>query len=144
MGYIKCVACPAPQQCDEEGQCVNTWVTAQDRRGTTVRFNNPPPTGTVVSVPLPTASASPSPAKAPPSAPRAPGGGTVTDQIFAECEAQLADLHRSGKSAALAEAGKLFQTARERAILVLEARGVNINSARKGSGMWVRERAAST
>lgn len=37
MGYVKCVACPSSEQCNEEGQCVNTWVTAQDRRGACVR-----------------------------------------------------------------------------------------------------------
>lgn len=36
MSYIKCVACPCRVQCDEEGQCVNTWVTAQPR-GASVR-----------------------------------------------------------------------------------------------------------
>lgn len=156
-GYVKCVACPSSAMCDEEGQCLNTWVTAQDRRGACVRSSLPPghhtatltrieesasgysvtlqtADGHVVTVGMPAAK----PAKAPPSAPRAPGGGTVTDQIFAACDAVLAEMWPEGslttpRETQLAEARKL-------AIPRLEAAGVNINSARKGSSMWIASR----
>lgn len=75
---------------------------------------------------------------APPSAPRQPGEGSVTDRIFAACDAALAELRAAdpgkwGSEAALAEARRL-------AIPRLEAAGVNSNSARKGSSMWIAAR----
>lgn len=140
-GYVKCLACPRSEQCDEEGQCLNTWVTRQT--GYVLRFAKPPVAGSVVNVP-PLATCAPvpraqlngewiaptKPAKAPPSAPRAPGGGTVTDQIFAACNAALAELGE----------GATLEAARKVAIPRLEAAGVNINSARKGSSMWIASR----
>jgi hypothetical protein len=158
MGYVKCVACPCSAQCDEEGQCVNTWVTAQDRRGTCVRSTLPPGhyTATIAAVDaqgravlavntpngvvnLPTTIASPKPAKAPPSAPRPPGGGSVTEQIFAACDAVLAEMYPEPTPLDTAPGVKeqRLAAARKVAIPRLEAAGVNINSARKGSSMWI-------
>lgn len=73
-------------------------------------------------------------AKAPskPQAPRSarPAGGSVTEQIFAACDAQWAALGGAKDRAVLDAACKA-------AIPLLEAAGVNPNSARKGSSMWV-------
>lgn len=43
MSYVKCVACPSREMCDSEGQCLNTWVTAQ-QCGATLRSTLPPGT----------------------------------------------------------------------------------------------------
>jgi hypothetical protein len=89
----------------------------------------------------PTGKGSPRAAKAPPSVAGAPGAGSVTERIFAACDAEWAALRAAdpgkwGSPAALPEARKL-------AIPKLEAAGVNINSARKGSSMWLQARLAS-
>lgn len=83
------------------------------------------------SAPLPT----PAPPAAAPAvraaSPRpAAGGGSVADRIFAACDAALAALGP----------GATLEAARKQALVDLEAAGVNMNSARKGSSMWVSSR----
>lgn len=135
MAYIKCNACPSPGDCEEAGKCLNTFVTHSH----ILRHKD----GSVAGVMRPettfAATPSPSPAKAPPAAPSVPGQGSVTERIFAACDACLvglraADPSKWGSSAALAEA-------RKQAIPQLVQAGVNINSARKGSSMWMQARA---
>lgn len=87
-----------------------------------------------VPTPAPPAPAPPRPAQAPArAAPSTPAAGSVTDRIFAACDTVLAGLPLPHDRAACEQARKL-------AIPLLEAAGVNINSARKGSSMWVQSK----
>lgn len=136
MSYIRCNACLHREACDETvpegsdkpGMCWNAHMNlrAYEAQRAALRANG----GSAA--PQPVASPPARPAKAPPSPSRPPGAGSVTEQIFAACEAQLAELRGSG-----ATSGDLFKEARRRAIPQLEAAGVNSNSARKGSSMWL-------
>jgi hypothetical protein len=140
--YIKCNACPAPGQCDEfnegEGACLNAVMLrmAANTRPAAVSINDP----ALAAHPVAQANAASWATVAPPrprAAPtaREPGAakGSVTAQIFTVCDAVLAELGGG--------AGKeVLDRARAAAIPRLEAAGVNPNSARKGSSMWVAAR----
>lgn len=70
-----------------------------------------------------------------------PAGGSVTAQIFAACSAVYQRLNAAaGNPAELSAAARkaLLAEARLAAIPELIAAGVNANSARKGSSMWVQ------
>lgn len=150
MSFVKCSACPSPADCAESGRCWNT-VVIQARSGAKIimpRSAMPPDAVGVADPRLaehPVAQANAAswptgkPAKAAPS-PR-PAGGSVTEQIFAACDAELAQLTAGGSTAAR---DVLLKQARAAAIPKLEAVGVNPNSARKGSSMWVAARASGT
>lgn len=141
MAYIKCNACPSPGDCEEAGRCLNTFVTHSHilRHKDGSMAGVIVPEGTYVGHPAPLPS--PSPAKAPPSAPRAPGQGSVTEQIFAACDAVLAQMWPDYKAQGDAVAKQRLDAARKQAIPQLVQAGVNINSARKGSSMWIQARA---
>lgn len=82
--------------------------------------------------PVPVPDSAGGPAKAPSRAakpPSAPGQGSVTDRIFKLCDELLA-----------AKPGTPLAEVRKLAIPKLEAAGVNGNSARKGSSMWIAAR----
>lgn len=144
MAYIKCNACPSPGDCEEAGRCLNTFVThshiLRHKDGSVAGVMRPETTFG----PAPVAQPSPSPAKAPPSAPRAPGQGSVTEQIFAACDAVFAQMNKAtGNPAELSATVReaMLKEARQQAIPQLVQAGVNINSARKGSSMWIQARA---
>lgn len=142
MSYVKCNACITPQACDETiphnsdtpGMCWNAYANL--RRYELSRGAASAPA--VAAASEPSGSAPPRPPAAPPRPAQAPAKGSVTDTIFAACDAALAELRAAdpgkwGSADALAEARKV-------AIPRLEAQGVNSNSARKGSSMWVQAR----
>lgn len=159
MQFQHCVACPSRQACsetvlpdgfkapissngpDKPGMCWNAYANVlayeRQRAGHVVSINDPAlaahPVAQANAASWPTgkpSKAPSSPAKAPASA---PGEGSVTERIFAACEAQWATLGGTKDRATL-------DKARKAAIPLLEAAGVNPNSARKGSSMWVAAR----
>jgi hypothetical protein len=143
MSFVRCEGCHTPAGCGEYGACLNTVVICHNTKQRHQQGAPAPAdralmvgrdyTGAPASAhaPAPVAATTPArPAAAPPSAPRAPGGGSVTERIFAACEAALVELGQGGT----------LDAARKLAIPRLEAAGVNANSARKGSSMWVQSR----
>lgn len=132
MGYITCLGCHHKAACDEAGACQGAAaVQAQypALKAIAIARSGGP-------APAPAANATPKPAAAPPRVASTPGQGSVTERIFAACNAALAELRAAdpskwGNPAALTQA-------RAVAIPRLEAQGVNSNSARKGSHMWLQ------
>lgn len=109
---------------DRPGMCWNAYMNVKAYEAQ--RGKGPAP------APAPAAQEGPAKAPSKPQAPRSarPAGGSVTEQIFAACDAQWAALGGAKDRAVL-------DAARKAAIPLLEAAGVNPNSARKGSSMWV-------
>lgn len=156
MHFEHCVACPSPGACsetvapdgftapiscngpDKPGMCWNAYMNVLRYDAQRVAAAGQP-----APAPAPAAQASPSkapssPSKAPASA---PGTGTVTERIFAACDAALARMWPDGSAGQPAAVLKLrLDTARKHVIPLLEAAGINPNSARKGSSMWVAAR----
>lgn len=154
MSYIKCSGCHTPEACDtsvphdseKPGMCWNAYALQRQAKpvlppGTyTGRIVSAVEAGGALHTAIEVAGFKPvrTVTKLPPSAPRAPGQGSVTEQIFALCDSVLVELRAAdptkwGSPEALIEARKL-------AIPRLEAQGVNSNSARKGSSMWIAAR----
>lgn len=159
MPFEHCAACPSRGACsetippdgftapismngpDKPGMCWNAYTNVlrydeQRKAAKAVAINDPAlaqhPVAQANAASWPTGK----PAKAPSSpakAPSAPGAGTVTQRIFAACDTVLSGLPQPHDKATLEQARKL-------AIPVLEAAGINGNSARKGSSMWVAAR----
>lgn len=158
MGFQRCAACPYPGDCattvppdgftapipmngpDKPGMCWNAYMNVkryeEQRKG--VGVNSP----ALAQHPVAQANAASwrnlpdhghkdGSAKAPrqAQAPRSvkPATGSITEQIFAACDAALAT-------------GGTAKEARARAIDTLIKDGVNPNSARKGSSMWLAAR----
>ena len=149
MHFEHCVACPSRGACaetvapdgftapismngpDKPGMCWNAYANV-------LRYDaqRAASAGQPAPAPAPAAAAQASPSKAPSSAskaPSAPGAGTVTERIFAACDTILAGLPQPHDQATRERARKL-------AIPVLESAGINGNSARKGSSMWLAAR----
>jgi hypothetical protein len=152
-GFVKCGACPSQADCEEAGMCLNTLVThtyVMKRGGTmsaTVPAREGDPFGGSTGAASATAVATPQPTPAKPAtaraAPSAPGAGSVTERIFAACDAALAklDAQRGDKEdRAPSIHQQVLKDARNMAIPQLVEAGVNINSARKGSSMWLQAR----
>lgn len=74
-------------------------------------------------------------------APSAPGVGSVTERIFAVCDEEFKRLNGlRGEQPAVDLLVQVLKDARNAAVPRLVEAGVNINSARKGSAMWLQSR----
>lgn len=155
MSFQHCAACPSKGACaetippdgfkapipmngpDKPGMCWNAYCNVlayEAQKGQrAVSINDPALAAHSVAqanaASWPTGKPSKAPS-GPAKAPSAPGAGTVTQRIFGACDTVLAGLPLPHDKAKREQARKL-------AIPVLEAAGINGNSARKGSSMWV-------
>lgn len=118
--------------CDEEGQCLNTWVTAQPR-GATVRFSVGTQEPTVYNQPAPAAPAAPvktaSPVAKKPSdmlVVNRPAAGSLTGRVW-----DIADDYATQQ---IDYGSKTF---RKEVIARCEAAGLNKSTASVQFGKWI-------